>query len=85
MIELTLAEQRSHRLARFASHCVELYKHAHGLSGAEAYLRLEGVGALCRLDELYDQWHDCGEIELLSRMEALVSGDAAARDATVSR
>lgn len=44
-------------IAFFVSFCVEIYKNAHGISGAEAYETLSSTGALTYLETNYETIH----------------------------
>lgn len=74
-------DKRKHDIAYFLSFCIEQYKTAKGISGAEAMRRLDNCGALDYLTEHYDVLHTQGHRWLLAEMDEYIR----LRNETVSR
>lgn len=76
MLELTPAQERAHELSNFASLCVELYKRAHGLTGAAAFRLLDEGGALSNIEAFYDSHRTQPAQQIVRDLEARLGGAA---------
>ena len=56
-VEITGMDKRKQDIAYFLSFCIEQYKNAKGLTGAEAMHQLDAYGTLDYLAEHYEPLH----------------------------
>lgn len=66
------AESRRIDVAYFISFCIEHYKHAHGISGAEAMHILDKYGVLCYLQENFEVLHTQSMQWILEDIESFI-------------